>query len=201
VTENNTPLVRSFIAVEVPLKTKQELSNLQEGLKQACGHCPARWVAPDAIHLTLKFMGDVPVPKLDLVKRSILQAVAGVDSFDLVLAGLGAFPSLENPNLVWVGLSGEVENLFNIQKRLEHLLAGQGFSPENRPFSPHLTLARVRGEATAADRKRLGQAIGSMACKTDNGIPVHQVSLIKSQLAQAGPIYTIIFSATLGHQS
>jgi 2'-5' RNA ligase len=88
-----------------------------------------------------------------------------------------------------------------IQKRLEQLLAGLGFNPENRPFSPHLTLARVRDEASASDKKRLGQAISATVCDNKCSIPVHSISLIKSQLTTAGPIYTILSSATLGPQS
>lgn len=199
--ENNSEQVRSFIAIELPQETKHELARLQERLKRACGYCPARWVAAESIHLTLNFLGDVPRSKLDDIKSAVAQACAEAGTFELALASLGAFPNLERPHIVWVGLSGDVERLLKIQKRLEQLLAGLGFDPENRPFSPHLTLARVRDEASAADKKRLGQAICSTTCKTDYSIPVRQVSLIKSQLTPAGPVYTILSSAELGRQT
>jgi len=201
VAENNAEQVRAFIAVELPQETKSELAHLQEKVKGACGYCPARWGAVENIHLTLNFLGDVPLSKLDAIKSAVTQACRGFDTFELTLAGLGAFPNLENPRVVWVGLNGNVEELSKIQKYLEHLLAGLGFSPENRPFSPHLTLARVRDEASAADKKRLGQAIGSTACATDCRIQVGSISLIKSQLTPSGPIYTVLSSAVLGHQS
>jgi len=201
VAENNTEQVRSFIAIELPQETKSELAHLQERLKQACGYCPAKWVAVESIHLTLNFLGDVPLSRLDDIKNAVVRAADASDTFELALDGLGAFPNLERPHIVWVGLSGNIEKLSKIQKRLEQLLAGLGFSPEIRPFSPHLTLARVRDEASAADKKRLGQAISSTTCKNDCSIPVRQVSLIKSQLTPAGPIYTVISSATLGRQT
>ena len=196
--ENNAELVRAFIAVELLDDARRELANLQERLKRACGYCPARWVAVENIHLTLNFLCDVPLSKLDAIKSAVTQACHGFDTFDLTLAGLGAFPNLESPRVVWVGLNGDVEELSKIRKRLEQLLTGLGFVPENRPFSPHLTLARVRDEASPADKKRLGQAIGATACESDCRIQVSSINLIKSQLTPAGPIYSVLFSATLG---
>ena len=138
--ENNAEQVRSFIAVELPQETQHELARLQERLEKACGYCPAKWVAPGSIHLTLNFLGDVSLSKLDDIKSAVSRSVAGMNAFELTLAGLGAFPNLERPHVIWVGLSGDVENLSKIQKRLEQKLAGLGFNLENRPFSPHLTL-------------------------------------------------------------
>lgn len=198
---NNAEQVRVFIAAEVPDNTKRELTALQKRLQRACSYCPAKWVVVENIHLTLNFLGDVQISRLDAIKIAIAQACRRFDTFELALAGLGAFPNLENPRIVWVGLNGNVEKLSKIQKQLEYLLAGLGFTPENRPFSPHLTLARVRDEASAADKKRLGQAVGSTACEKGCPIPVRQVSLIKSQLTPAGPIYTVLFSAALGDSS
>lgn len=199
--ENNTEQVRSFIAIELSQETKSELAYLQEGLKQACGYCPAKWVAVESIHLTLNFLGDVPLSRLDDIKSAVAQAAAESDTFELALNRLGAFPNLEHPHIVWVGLSGSIEKLSKIQKRLEQLLVMLGSNSENRPFSPHLTLARVRDEASAADKKRLGQALSSITCKTNCLILVRQVSLIKSQLTPADPIYTVLSSATLGRQT
>ena len=137
--------------------------------------------------------------KLDDIKSAIARTTNRVKAFELTLDGLGAFPNLDRPHVVWVGLGGDIERLSGIQNTLEQHLAGLGFSPENRPFSPHLTLARVRDEASAADKQRLGQAIASTACDTDCSIPVQQVSLIKSQLTPSGPIYTVLFSSPLGN--
>lgn len=197
--ENNAEQVRSFIAVELPEDTRHTLAHLEERLRKACGSCPARWVAPDSIHLTLNFLGNVPVAKLDDIKSAIARTTNRVKALELTLDGLGAFPNLDRPHVVWVGLGGDIERLSGIQNTLEQHLAGLGFSPENRPFSPHLTLARVRDEASAADKQRLGQAIASTACDSDCSISVKQVSLIKSQLTPSGPVYTVLFSSPLGN--
>ena len=199
--ENSAQAARLFIAVELPEETKRELSHVQEGLKRACGYCPARWVAPDSIHLTLSFLGDVPILKIDGIKDALTQVGADFKTFDLSLDGVGAFPNLERPHVVWVGLGGDTGKLSSMQKKLEGLLALLGFNLENRPFSPHLTLARVRDEASPADKKRLGQAIGSTTCRDDCLFSVHEISLIKSYLTPAGPVYTVLFSAPLGSEN
>jgi 2'-5' RNA ligase len=196
-TENITDQVRSFIAADLPQETKSKLAYIQEGLKQACSYCPAKWVSTENIHLTMNFLGSVPSTKLYGIKSAIARVCEGFDKFDLALAGLGAFPNLDSPHVIWVGLTGDIEPLFRLQKRVEQALAKLGFTVENRPFSPHLTLARVRDEASSVDRKRLGEAVGSPIGQTDCFIPVRHVSLIKSQLTPTGPIYTILSSAAL----
>jgi 2'-5' RNA ligase len=201
VVENNAEQARAFIAVELPEGMRHALACLQEKLKRACGYCPARWVAPESIHLTLNFLGDVPVAKLDDIKSAIAQVASGAGAFELTLGGLGAFPNLERPHVIWVGLGGNVERLAGIQRNLKQRLSELGFSPENQPFSPHLTLARVRDEASASDKKRLSQAIASTACETHCDIPVRAISLIKSQLTPSGPVYTVLYSSSLEHQS
>jgi 2'-5' RNA ligase len=198
VSENGLPKLRAFIAIELPGEMKRELTRLQERLKRACNYCPARWVAAENIHLTLNFLGDVPMAKLDDIKTAISQACSEFEPFELTMDGLGAFPNLERPHVVWAGLGGDTERLSGLQQQLERLLAGLGFNHENRLFSPHLTLARVRDEASAADKKRLGQAIGSTTCDTSCVIPVRYVHLIKSHLTAIGPVYTMLFSAQLG---
>ena len=199
--EINAGVVRAFIAIELPDEARRDLAHLQEKLKQACGYCPAKWVAPGSIHLTLNFLGDVPLPKLEDIKSAVAQAGLASRPFELALGGLGAFPNLERPHVVWVGLDGDLDRLVKMQKHLEELLAKLGFPPENRPFSPHLTLARVRDEASPADRKKLGQVIGATVRENNCSIPVHSISLIKSQLTPAGPVYTVLFSASLGLSS
>jgi RNA 2',3'-cyclic 3'-phosphodiesterase len=196
--ETEAVTTRLFIAIELTEEVKGELGRIEERLKKACGDCPAKWVAPDKIHLTLNFLGDVALTKIDAIKAAIAQAAAEHRPFQLSLSAPGAFPNLDRPHVVWVGLEGDGEKLLALQKRLEQLLAGLGFPPEARPFSPHLTLARVRDEATPADRKKLGEAILKTRCETDCSISVGSVSLIRSQLTPAGPVYTILFEKQLG---
>jgi 2'-5' RNA ligase len=199
VSDGGEPKVRAFIAVELPANLKRELSRLQERVKQNCNYCPAKWVAAANMHLTLSFLGDVAQPRLDDIKTAMAAASAGAKPFELRLDGLGAFPNLERPRVVWAGLSGDTGRLIRLQQRLEELLEKLGFSREQRLFSPHLTLARVRDEASSSDKRRLGQAIGSTACDAACSFPVESLHLIKSWLTPAGPIYTTLFSAGLGY--
>jgi len=190
--------LRSFIAIELPEETKLELARLQNRLKASCGYCPAKWVAPQSIHLTLNFLGDVDTARLEEIKQAIALTASQFEPFELRLAESGAFPNLERPQVVWVGLKGDIGRLEQIQKQLELRLVPLGFRAENRPFSPHLTLARLRDEASAGDRKRLGQAIAAAACDTGCMVPVTAINLMKSELTSAGPVYTRLASIALG---
>jgi RNA 2',3'-cyclic 3'-phosphodiesterase len=189
--ENNSEKARLFIAVELPKSTIDELSRLQKNLQTAYGNSGARWVAVKNIHLTLNFLGDVLRSKIPDISLGIAQAVAGFIPFELILGRLGAFPDIESPSTVWVGLNGIIGQLFHLQHNLEQILFGLGFKSEKRPFRPHLTLARISDGVLAADKKRLGQIIDLMTCNTDYPIPVHSVCLIESQLTPGGPIYTV----------
>ena len=195
--ENNSGTMRLFVAIELPDSIKQELVRLQEHIKKSCGSCPARWVAPGNVHLTLNFLGDVSASKFDDLKRAVAQTSGGADGFDLTLAELGAFPNLERPRVIWVGIRGDLNRLLALQKNLEQSISALGITPENRPFSPHLTLARVGDEVFAADKKRLGAAAAGTGCGTDCSIPIRSVSLIRSQLTTGGPVYTVLDSTNL----
>jgi RNA 2',3'-cyclic 3'-phosphodiesterase len=196
--ENGAATARLFIAIELNDEVKGELGRLEERIKQACGFCPARWVAPDKIHLTLNFLGDVATSKIDAIKSAVSQAAGEYSAFQLSLSSPGAFPNLDRPHVVWVGLEGDVAKLLALQKRFEQFLSSLGFPPEARPFSPHLTLARVRDEASPADRKKLGEAIVKSRCERDCAVSVSSVSLIQSKLTPDGPVYTVLFNKQLG---
>ncbi len=196
--ENNSArYIRAFIAIEMPEDVTKELSRLQSKLQQSCGNCPARWVTPSSIHLTLKFLGNVPVSGIGGIKKAMAALSSFYDASELTLEGLGVFPGIYRPRVVWVGLAGDLDKLSKIHKHLEQLLAEAGFPPEPRPFSPHLTLARIRDEASSAERQKLGQVINSITYKPGHKIPVRRINLIESRLAPSGPVYTILSSADL----
>lgn len=189
--------IRSFIAIELPAGVRSELGRLRDTLKRAVT-CPARWVAPDSIHLTLVFLGDVGSSRIEGVKLVMAEASAESRPFELGLGGLGAFPNTLRPQVVWVGIEGDVDRLAHLQKSLEGRLDRLGFRPDARRFSPHLTLARLRDEAAPAERQRLGEVIAGTVCQADCRIPVNEIVLMKSQLTPSGPIYTRLASAKLG---
>ena len=188
--------VRCFIAIELPDEVKAGLSQLQSQLK-AGKPTGIKWVDPYSIHLTLKFLGSVAVDRLDEITGAIEEATQGTSPFHLEVRELGVFPNLRRVQVVWVGVKGEVDKLGQLQQRIESNLARLGFAPESRPFTPHLTLARVRDRALPDERQRLGQLIASTRFEAAFTIEVDTISLMKSQLTREGAIYSQISSIGL----
>jgi len=188
--------VRSFIAIELPDELKPELSQLVAQLKSG-EQSWVKWVDPYSIHLTLKFLGNVAVDMLDDITGAIEKAARGIAPFRLEVKELGVFPNLRRAQVAWVGISGEVDKLAQLQQRIESNLAPLGFAPESRPFVPHLTLARLRDQASLAERQRFGQLIAGTEFKAAHNIKVNAISLMRSQLTREGAIYSRISSVGL----
>jgi 2'-5' RNA ligase len=188
--------VRCFIAIELPDGVKRGLRELQAQLK-AESSAPVKWVEPENIHLTLKFLGNVASGRIDEIAQAMKEAVRGISPFSLEVKELGVFPNPRRVQIVWVGVSGETEKLATLQKRIESGLAKLGFAPENRRFTPHLTLARLRDRATPQEREKLGQLIAETEFAAAQSFSVDSVKLIKSQLTREGPIYSQLSSAEL----
>ncbi len=188
--------VRCFIAIELPEGVKRGLRELQAQLK-AGSQAPAKWVDPNNIHLTLKFLGNVAADRTGEISAAMTEAVRGMPYFSLEVKELGVFPNPGRVQIVWVGVRGEVEKLARLQQRLESGLERLGFAPEGRRFTPHLTLARLRDRATPDERARLGQLIAETEFDAAPSFRVDSVNLMQSQLTREGPIYTRISSAAL----
>ncbi len=188
--------IRSFIAIELPDELKQELSQLQAKLKSGVQSW-VKWGDPYGIHLTLKFLGNIAINRTGEITRVIEEAAKGTAPFHLKVKQLGVFPNLRRVQVVWVGISGEVDKLSQLHQRIESGLARLGFTPESRPFTPHLTLARVRDQASSDERQRLGQLIASTSFESAHSIEVATVNLMKSQLTREGAIYSRISSIKL----
>ena len=188
--------IRSFIAIKLPDELKRGLTQLQAQLK--LGNQPSvKWVDPNSIHLTLKFLGNVPVDRIDNITGAMEKAAQGISPFHLEVKDLGVFPNLRRVQVVWVGISGQVERLSQLQQRIESNLAPLGFAPESRPFTPHLTLARVRDQASPDERQRFGQLIANARFEAAFTLEVASISLMRSQLTREGAIYSRISSAGL----
>ena len=188
--------VRSFIAIELSEELKQELIQLEAQLK--LGKQPwVKWVDPYSIHLTLKFLGSIAAHKIGDITRAIEAAAQGIPPFHLEVRDLGVFPNLRRVQVVWVGVGGEVDKLGQLQQRIEAGLVPLGFAPESRPFTPHLTLARLRDWAPLDERQRFGQLIASTKFEAVHSIKVDAISLMRSQLTREGAIYSQISSVRL----
>ncbi len=188
--------VRSFIAIELPDELKLELSQLEAQLKLG-GPSGVKWVDPQGIHLTLKFLGNVAVNMLGNITGAMEAAAQGIPPFRLEVKELGFFPNLRRVQVAWVGISGEVDKIGKIQKRIESNLAPLGFAPESRSFTPHLTLARLRNQASPDERQKFGQLIAGIKFRAAHPIEVNAISLMRSQLTGKGAIYSPISSVGL----
>ena len=188
--------VRAFIAIELPAEVKSSLSGLIESLRIGRERS-VKWMNPESIHLTLKFLGDIPERQIVDITSAMNGAAEGFSSFDLKLEGIGAFPELKSPRVVWTGIGGDTSKLMNLQKQVEQSLVPLGFTPEKREFSAHLTLGRVRENATHLERADLGLALGKLIPENASPFTVNRVSLMQSTLTRSGAIYNQLESIAL----
>ena len=188
--------VRSFIAIELPDEVKSGLDDLQARLKT--GQPPSmKWVNPNSIHLTLKFLGDVATDQINGITKVMAAAARGIVPFPLEVRKLGVFPNPRRVQVVWVRVGGDLAQLSQLQRRIESNLVPLGYTPEVRKFIPHLTLARLREQATPDERESLGQLIAGTGFTATPSFTVDAVNLIKSQLTREGAIYHQISSVEL----
>ena len=185
----NSEEIRSFIAIELPEEVKGGLVRLRGELERT-EHTFVKWVDPGAIHLTLKFLGNVSFKSIDGITSAITGASYGISPIHLELTGLGAFPNLRQPRVVWVGVGGEVDKLSRLQQNIDSALTPLGFAKEERPFTPHLTLARVRQGTSATQIKNFGELVMSTDFEMRYPFEAGAISLMRSQLTPQGTIYT-----------
>jgi 2'-5' RNA ligase len=190
--------IRSFVAIELPAEAKKGLTRLRKELERN-EHRFVKWVDPEGIHLTLKFLGNIPAERVTEMTEAMKKATQGISPFHLEISGLGAFPSLKQPRVFWVGISGELDKLSGLQQNIDSALAALGFAREERPFVAHLTLARIREGASASERGGFGELVGTATFEDKYPIEVEAVRLMRSQLTPAGAIYTCLSVADLGH--
>jgi len=192
--------VRSFIAIELPDELKLGLTQLEAQLKMSQQPW-VKWVDPYSIHLTLKFLGSIAVDRISEITRAMEEAIQGISPFRLEVKDLGVFPNSRRVQVAWAGISGEIDKLSQLQQHLESNLARLGFAPERRPFTPHLTLARLRNRASLDERQSFGQLIATTRFGATYTIKVDAISLMKSQLTREGAIYSRISSVGLNKKS
>jgi 2'-5' RNA ligase len=193
----DTEQIRSFIAIELPEEVRQGLARLRNGL-QRDEHRFVKWVDPDGIHLTLKFLGNIPARRVKEVTQAMEGATQGISPFHLQISGLGVFPSLTRVRVFWVGIGGEMDKLSRLQQNIDSALGALGFAREERPFVPHLTLARIRQRASPSDKRSFGALVDSAVFEQEYHLQVEAVNLMKSQLTPAGAVYSRLSVVGLG---
>jgi 2'-5' RNA ligase len=186
-------LIRSFLAIELPKPILRKIEEVQGDLRLT--RADVRWVSPEKIHLTLKFFGNIEESRIDPIFKSIEESVQNALPFSLKVRGVGAFPQMKNPRVIWMGLVNGSEALISLQKQIEDQLEKIGFQPEGRPFHPHLTLGRMKSS------RGKNELVGRMEKHKEEefgDLPVERVVLFKSDLRPSGPIYTPLGDMKLG---
>lgn len=184
--------MRLFVAVNLPDGVRREIWEAATPLREL--GAPVRWVPPDALHITLKFLGEVAPGREREIASAVESGVGGARRFALELGGFGAFPAPARPRVVWVGCEA-APPLELVQHGLETACAALGFPVEGRPFRPHVTLGRVAPRAPRGELAELGRALERV---TYAGVAeVRSVDLMCSELSRRGARYTVRHAAEL----
>lgn len=184
--------LRCFVAIELPDELRETIGELTRGLRASCGN--VKWVPPKNLHLTLKFLGDTEESLIPEIREKLHEAASSHQPFSIAFRGAGAFPDLRRPRVVWAGAE-DSHALVSLQRDVEKALSSLGFAPEGRPYSPHLTLGRVKSPGHTALLKREIEAL------KDTGfglVEVAGISLMKSELKPSGAEHERLFMAVLG---
>ena len=196
-------LLRVFIAVETPLPIRQAIFVQTESLRGALGDL-VRWAPVENMHLTLKFIGDVSPANVELLSQMLTAETMGCAPFRMQIGGLGSFPTLRHGSgqasrrarVIWVGIQAPAA-LASLQRGIQSAAARLGYESETRPFSPHLTIGRVRQQVRASDQQRVRAALEQTQVGDLGAAAVTAVHLFKSDLKPSGAEYTCLFSAQL----
>ncbi|MDI6893228.1 MAG: RNA 2',3'-cyclic phosphodiesterase [Bacillota bacterium] len=184
--------MRLFVAVELPPSLRRALGELVRHLAES--RADVKWVEEENFHLTLKFLGEVDPARLAELAEALARAAGEMKPFTFEAAGTGAFPSPGRARVVWVGVGRGAGELGRLAAAVDSQLADLGFAPESRPFSPHLTVGRVRSPRGATDLARALEQASFPARE----VAVEEIVLFQSALGRSGPVYTPLGRHRLG---
>lgn len=183
---NGEKSVRAFLAIEPPAEILKEIGKIQSSLKMACPF-DVRWVKPEAMHLTLKFFGNVSEEAIIVISRIVEEHTAVFAPLQLEIKKLGLFPSLRRPKVLWLGLKGDITSLLVLHNKLEQGFEECGFAREGRSFQPHLTLGRIKIPKCSGNPEQFLRDGGG--CEAGSFL-AGGLGLIKSDLTPRGAVYT-----------
>jgi 2'-5' RNA ligase len=188
-------LLRAFIAVDLPFEIRDAIGRAMAPLQKGVGSI-VRWVSMENMHLTLKFLGDVSPSNVEMLSQ-MLQAEADLfNCFDLRLSGLGSFPNLKRPRVIFIGIQAP-PTLEALQRGIESASRRLGYESEERGFSPHLTIGRVKQNVTPTEQQAIRRALEETRIDSLGTARVDSVHLYKSDLKPSGSVYTKLYSAPL----
>jgi 2'-5' RNA ligase len=196
-TESGRQSVRAFIAVPLPDAIVRALGRVQHKLSRNIPEDSVRWVRPQGIHLTLKFLGDTPLDRLPPIRAALHAVAANAPAFTISVGGAGCFPNARRPRVVWIGIDEPQGRLARLHSAIEEALDNAGFPPEGRPFKPHLTLGRVNRRSSGSDASQVGETVVDAAVNVLGQVKATQIDLIRSILQPTGAEYTTLASFSL----
>ncbi len=189
-------MLRTFIAVDFPTEIITKIARITAYLQTQTPGKALKWVEPEIMHLTLKFLGDIHETKIHELVRCIQEALQGQSTFNITIEGLGMYPNAGQPRVVWLGIKDK-GNLKQIHHQLVKALKDFDPDPEKRAFSPHLTIARLRQNVGRDIVRQVGETLSQFKIDSLGLFEVQTVQLFKSELTPQGPIYTCLFSMPL----
>jgi len=185
-------VIRTFIAIELPEEIIYTISKVQEKIRSH--GFKIRWVRPENIHLTLKFLGDIKEADTEKVARAVSESVTGYHPILLAVKGIGVFPGIKRPRVLWLGISKQLDLLTALQRTLDEKLEAIGFPKEKRPFRGHLTIGRIKDKI---DPKRLHGVLKEFTQFESEHFFAHRIILYKSELKPKGAVYTKLVNQLL----
>ncbi len=183
-------VIRSFVAIELNEAARQSLTRLQRDLAAQMPQQSVRWIAPESLHVTLQFLGDVPAEKIAAIVEALRRVCADIPAFSFDLVGLGVFPNPRRPRIVWVGVHEPRGVLITLYQGVGQALSPLGFPPEDRAFTPHLTIGRASRRASPAELRAAGEQITKLDVGLVETVPVRRIVLMRSDLRPDGAVYT-----------
>ena len=186
-----SPLLRTFIAIELNTTLTQSIADIQQQFKKA--NADVKWIEPPNAHITLKFLGDTSLEKISGIQKMIQAVASRISPFTIEFQEIGAFPQLEHPRIIWIGLKEHQNIIKDIAQQLENELASLGFPKERRDFSSHITIGRVRSLRGKAELMERIQEVTVPHLTQE----INCLTLFQSTLTPQGAIYKILFQSPL----
>jgi 2'-5' RNA ligase len=181
-------MIRSFVAINLPEEIKDDLASVVSELRDE--NRAVKWVKPEGLHLTLKFLGDIDEKTVAPLAAELDAVAKNHPPMSLNIEGLGAFPDPKRPRVVWAGLGGDLEILRDIASQVDHVCASFGVKPEKRPFRAHITIGRLKVPTVVDLNKELRK----------KGFLATEMVLYQSELLPTGARYTVLNRSILGHK-